>query len=354
MVSQFSPGFRFNNPLTAVWRDALASARTMTSVTITAPARLHLGFLDLNGGLGRRFGSLGLSVDGLRTRVNARAADHMQVNGPDSERVRRYADAMRTALDLRAEYDIAVEDVVPPHAGLGSGTQLALALAAAVRRLHGLPLDVEGDAVRLGRGTRSGAGIALFERGGLVVDGGSRATPRAPPMISRLQFPERWRVLVVLDPHRQGAHGAGEANAFARLPPASDTEAAHLCRVLVMKILPAVVEADLPTFGAGIRELQARVGDHFAPAQGGHRFASSTVAATLALLENEGAVGIGQSSWGPTGYAFVPSLDAAERILASVHGRPECKGVDIRICRALNSGAEITANVNADAPELRQ
>ncbi len=26
-----------------------------------APARLHLGFLDLNGGLGRRFGSLGLA-----------------------------------------------------------------------------------------------------------------------------------------------------------------------------------------------------------------------------------------------------------------------------------------------------
>ena len=329
----------------------LASARTM-SVTVTAPARLHLGFLDLNGGLGRRFGSLGLSIDGLCTRITARAAAHIRVNGPDSDRARRYADAMRAALDLRAEYDIAVDEVVPPHAGLGSGTQLAITIAAALRRLQGLPLDVEGDAVRLGRGVRSGAGIALFERGGLVVDGGSRETPRAPPLISRLPFPERWRVLVVLDPHRQGVHGAGETSAFARLPPASDAEAAHLCRLLVMKILPAVVEADLPTFGAGIKELQERVGDHFAPAQSGHRFASSAVAATLKLLENEGAVGIGQSSWGPTGYAFVPSLDAAERMLARVRGRPECKGVDIRICRALNSGAEITANVNADAPEL--
>jgi len=352
VVSQFSPVFRFNNPLTAIGRVALASARTTTSVTVTAPARLHLGFLDLNGSLGRRFGSIGLSIDGLRTRVTARAAAHMRVTGPDSERVRRYADAMRAALDLDTEYDIAVGEVMPPHAGLGSGTQLALAVAAVLRRLHSLLLDVERDAVRLGRGARSGAGIALFERGGLVVDGGSHATPRAPPMISRLQFPDRWRVLVVLDPNRQGVHGAGETSAFARLPPASDAEAAHLCRLLVMKILPAVVEADLPAFGDGINELQARVGDHFAPAQGGHRFASSAVAATLALIENEGAVGIGQSSWGPTGYAFLPSPDAAERVLAHVRGRPECKGVDIRICRALNSGAEITANVNADAPEL--
>src|SRR5262249_51547597 len=195
VVSQFSPGFRFNNPLTAIGRVALASARTTTSVTVTASARLHLGFLDLNGGLGRRFGSLGLSIDGLRTRITARAAAHMRVKGPDSARVSRDADAMRAALDLRAEYDIAVDDVVPPHAGLGSGTQLALAVAAALRRLQGLPLDVEGDAVRLGRGTRSGAGIALFERGGLVVDGGSRETPRAPPLISRLPVPGRWRVL---------------------------------------------------------------------------------------------------------------------------------------------------------------
>src|SRR5262249_40405651 len=97
VVSQFSTGFRFNNPLTAIGRVAWDSARTTPRVPAPAPARLHLGFLDLNGGLGRRFGSLGLSIDGLRTRVTARAAAHMRVNGPDSERVRRYADAMLAA-----------------------------------------------------------------------------------------------------------------------------------------------------------------------------------------------------------------------------------------------------------------
>src|SRR6185369_13930596 len=43
-------------------------------VTVTAPARLHLGFLDLEGGLGRRFGSLGLTLEGVVTRVGAARA----------------------------------------------------------------------------------------------------------------------------------------------------------------------------------------------------------------------------------------------------------------------------------------
>ena len=36
-------------------------------VTVAVAARLHLGFLDLNGGLGRRFGSLGLALDAPET-----------------------------------------------------------------------------------------------------------------------------------------------------------------------------------------------------------------------------------------------------------------------------------------------
>src|SRR4029077_16164411 len=38
------------------------------AVEVFAPARLHLGFLDLNGGLGRRFGSLVLTTAGTGTR----------------------------------------------------------------------------------------------------------------------------------------------------------------------------------------------------------------------------------------------------------------------------------------------
>ena len=327
------------------------STRLRARVTVTAPARLHLGFLDLNGATGRRFGSIGLAISGFKTQVSVAPAEQMRISGPDSDCVLAYVNAMQRAFDLGPAYDVRVEELVPRHAGLGSGTQLALAIAAAMRRLHELPLDLRGDAVRLGRGARSGAGIGLFQRGGLVVDGGRASAGGPAPIISHMAFPDRWRVLVVLDARRQGAHGTDEATAFAGLPPAPDTDAAHLCRLLVMKLLPAIAELDLAGFGAALEEMQGRLGDYFAPAQGGHRFVSADVAAALELLRRAGAVGIGQSSWGPTGYAFADSPEAANQILDEARRHSECRGVDIRICRGLNGGADITADVPANVPE---
>ena len=328
-----------------------APRQPTTKVTVTAPARLHLGFLDLNGRLGRRFGSIGLAISGLKTQISVAPAEHMRVSGPDTDRVRRYVELMQTGLALDGAYDVKVEELVPAHAGFGSGTQLALAVSAALRRLHGLPLDLRGDAVRLGRGARSGAGIGLFQHGGFVVDGGRKDRGGPAPIISHLPFPERWRVLVVVDTSSQGVHGSDETNAFAALPAAAETDVAHLCHVLVMQLLPAVAEADLPAFGAALEDIQRQLGDYFAPAQGGHRYASPRVAAALDLIRRAGGVGIGQSSWGPTGYAFAESNDAAQRMLHAVSQQGQIQGVDIRVCKGLNTGAEIMDQALAEMPD---
>ena len=47
----------------------------MKGVQVTTAARLHLGFLDLAGDLGRRFGSIGLAIDAFETRVAEQAHD---------------------------------------------------------------------------------------------------------------------------------------------------------------------------------------------------------------------------------------------------------------------------------------
>jgi beta-RFAP synthase len=313
-----------------------------TRVTVRAPARLHLGFLDLNGGLGRRFGSIGLALDGLGTRLTVRSAPRMHVEGPDAERAQAYIAATQRALSLHGSYRATIETAVPAHAGLGSGTQMALAVAAGLRWLHGLPLDPAGDAVRLGRGQRSGIGIAAFQVGGLVVDGGRGADTQAPPLISRIAFPESWRAIVLLDPARQGVHGGEETAAFAQLPEFSGKAAAQLCRLVLMQVLPAVAEQNIAVFGAGIREIQAVIGDYFAPVQGA-RFTSPEVGAVLAHLDAQGAHGIGQSSWGPTGFAFAASSQEAERLAALARALQTGRALDIRVCAALNRGAEITA-----------
>ena len=314
------------------------------SITVTIPARLHLGFLDLNGGLGRRFGSIGLAISNLRTKIVLRRGSKNQVSGPERQRVMHHIRKMVQRLALNDAHAVKVLEVVPAHAGLGSGTQLALAVAAGMRRLHDLPLDIEGDAIHLGRGARSGVGIGLFHRGGLVVDGGCGRKEVPAPIVSHIGFPERWRIIVVLDPARRGIHGAAEAAAFAKLPPFPDDDAAQLCRLVIMKALPAVADHDIVNFGSAIKELQARLGDYFAAAQGGTRFTSPDVAAVLAALDREGAFGIGQSSWGPTGFAFAATPEEADRLARIAQRHPSGQGLDIRVCAGFNRAAEIAVH----------
>jgi predicted sugar kinase len=119
-----------------------------------------------------------------------------------------------------------------------------------------------------------------------------------------------------------------------------------------MQALPALAEADIGSFAASIKQMQTILGAYFAPLQGGYPFASPDVAAALELLESEGALGIGQSSWGPTGFAFVRSLNEAKHLIAFARGQPRCETVDIIACKGLNRGADIEAATVAAMPDL--
>lgn len=311
------------------------------AVTVTVPARLHLGFLDLSHGRARRFGGIGLALSTLRTQITITRAPHGEIMGPHGARAREHVAAMQTYLRLADDHRVSIDAAVPAHAGLGSGTGIALAIAAGLRALYERPLDIDGDALRLGRGARSGLGIGLFSTGGLVVDGGRSAAARPPPVVSRLPFPDEWRIILVLDPARQGVYGPPEAAAFAALAPFAPARAAENCRLVLLQALPALVEHDLAGFAAAISELQVHIGEHFAPVQGGGRFTSPPVAAALNALEGAGACGIGQSSWGPTGFAFAADAARAFELVAGVRRDERFRALDIRVCRGLNHGAQV-------------
>ena len=325
----------------------LFAGQMQTSVKLTASARLHLGFLDLNGGTGRRFGSLGLAIDRPVTSLTIARAPETRVEGPERDRVAAHLASLTGRFGLRGGYCVTIHEAIPAHVGLGSGTQLALAVAAALRRLEGATPDVNTDALALQRGLRSGVGAALFSTGGFVVDGGHGAGKAMPPILCRVDFPEEWRVILVLDKAVKGVHGAKEREAFASLPRFPAPAAGDICRRVLMQALPAVVERDLPQFGEAIGHIQAILGNYLAPAQGGDRYTSPSVAAVMARLEQEGAKGIGQSSWGPAGFAFAASDDAAQRLVKLIQtdrlaGENKAQANPIMlICKANNSGAKI-------------
>ena len=273
---------------------------------VAASARLHLGFLDLNFSLDRRFGSIGMLLDGPVTRLRLQRSQWAEVRGPERQRASRALARMRERFPVAGEHRLDVLEAIPAHGGLGSGTQLALAVAAAFRRLHGIAPDLRSDAAWLGRGSRSGIGIGLFEQGGLVVDGGRRAEGDAPPpVLARVPVPEDWRILLLLDPAHRGLAGDEERAAFAELPPMGEAAVGEICRLVLMRALPALAEADLSRFGDAVTRIQARVGDYFAAAQGG-RFTSPRVAEALASLRRLGSPGIGPV-WNPPTHPDAPS-----------------------------------------------
>jgi len=311
------------------------------AVRVTCGARLHMGFLDLSFTLGRRFGSIGMALDRPQTQITLRRSAETRVDGPEAERAARYLGTLTRRLNLASAHSLTIAAAMPAHAGLGSGTQLGLGIAAALRRLHGLPPDIAGDARTLGRGGRSGIGLALFQHGGFVLDGGIGEAGGPPPMLSRVAVPETWRVLLIRDTAQTGLSGSDEVAAFAALPPLDDAYSAEICRVALMQVLPALVEDDLPRFGTAISRIQVIMGEYFAPAQGG-RFTSPRLAAALSLLSDAGATGAGQSSWGPAGFAFTNSQAMAERLTDLLRRSTESDGFDITICRPRNDGATMT------------
>jgi beta-RFAP synthase len=210
-----------------------------------------------------------------------------------------------------------VDQALPRHAGLGSGTQLALAVARAMAELNGMSAGVAELAVAVGRTRRSAIGTWTFAGGGLVLEGGRKQEGEGvAPLLSRIPFPPEWRCVVAVPEAASTISGAGEAEAFAQLPPASEKDVERVAHVVLMGLLPALVEADIAAFGAALNAIQTITGRWFASVQGG-TFAPGPSADLVQRMSDWGAKGVGQSSWGPTVYGIV----SGERTGAELAGR---------------------------------
>jgi beta-RFAP synthase len=287
-------------------------------VSVIAPARLHMGFMDLSGSLGRYFGSIGLGLEEIYTELLLSAAPELTVTGLANCRARPYLQQFCQALGVSQQLHLQIKQLIPEHVGLGSGTQMALAIGSALNAYYDLGLTIREIAKLSERGRRSGIGIGIFEQGGLVVDGGRGELTQTPPVISQLAIPETWRIILVFDHQDQGLHGEQELAAFKNLPPFPHHEAAQLCYLLLMQGLPAVAEHNLTEFGSFINRLQRSVGEYFAAAQGGGLFTSLEVGLAMNWLEQQGAVAIGQTSWGPTGFCMVENALIADQLVTEI------------------------------------
>ena len=288
------------------------------AVFVEAPARLHFGVLDLRGSLGRWFGGIGTAAPAPTLLVSAERAAVLEVQGEDSDRASVFASRFLTHHGIRDGARVRVHRALPAHSGLGSGTQLALAVARALAELHDVSTDAPSLARAVRRGRRSAIGTWIFAAGGLVVEGGRRPDrDECGPLLARLPFPPAWRCVVAVPNAPPGISGGAEEEAFAQLPAPSAREVERVSHVVLMALLPALAEADLGTFGAALTEIQEITGRWFAPVQGG-TFAAGASEHLVRRMAGWGASGVGQSSWGPAVYGIVDGVEAGRRLAERV------------------------------------
>jgi len=312
---------------------------------VHASSRLHFGLLGLSSRdkpeqTVRDFGGIGLMIEKPGVVVAVETASAWSAEGPLAERALDYARQFTRSLSLPTtpSFHIAVEHCAPEHVGLGTGTQLGLAVARGLAAALGhADLPAPALAQHIGRGRRSAIGIHGFDLGGLLVDGGKGPATAVAPLVARVGFPLNWRVILVLISGPQGLHGSPESQAFAELhgrQQRTDT----LCRLVLLGILPAVVERDLPAFGAALYEFNRLVGEMFRPFQSG-TYALEQGAAVVEFVRGQGVPAVGQTSWGPAIFAVVEE-DHADSVAERIR---EHLGFEVMVTSAANEGARALA-----------
>lgn len=318
-------------------------------VRVDAGARIHIGFVNLSLAHERLYGGVGVALD--EPRVVLRAEPSGAVDCSDAL-VAEYAERACRVLDVPG-VALTVERAVDRHVGLGSGTQLSLSTLTAVAAAYDLEPAVREHAPMLGRGGRSGVGVAAFEAGGFIVDAGHpterfTSEPPAPggwvvpKVVSRHDVPSEWRFLLVRPETEPGRSGDAENESMRSIVERADPSVADdLAALLTRRLLPAIVDRRLDAFGEAVSAFGRLNGAWYAEEQGG--VYRPPVGQLIDTLSDRSSVrGIGQSSWGPTVYGVtdekraVDARDDAERALDEV-------GIDgdVSIVEARNEGARV-------------
>jgi beta-ribofuranosylaminobenzene 5'-phosphate synthase len=326
-------------------------------VTVETGARLHFGFQNLALAHARLYGGVGVALDEPGIALSVEPATSPECADPAVEPF------VRDAVDLLGVEGarVTVEERFERHVGFGSGTQLALATLAGVARAHGQRVDPRELAPELGRGGRSGVGVAAFEGGGFVVDAGHpterfTADPPAagswtvPRPIARHDLPDDWR-FVLVTPEGAGKSGTPEERSMRAVVERADPGIAdEIAALLTRRLLPAAAGADIEAFGAAVARLGRLNGAWYADEQGGvYRPPAGELVDRLG--DCPAVTGAGQSSWGPTVYGVTRAadLDAATGAARAALGRIGREGT-VRTAAASAVGARIRGGSDSEPP----
>jgi beta-ribofuranosylaminobenzene 5'-phosphate synthase len=332
----------------------------MVKIRVTTPCRIHLSLIDENGYTGRVDGGIGLMLD--RPNVIFEATNHAEVFKIEAHKyyresievINEQASKIFKAFNINNKnFHFNLKRYFPSHVGLGSKTQLSLAIAVAITKLKNINHTSLKALTRLvDRGGTSGIGWRGFEQGGFIVDAGhefgegkeketflpSSASKKANPALTILRYPipEHWRFVLVIPNVKKGAYGDEEISIFQSHAPIPKEEVNEVSHQILMKIVPGIIKQNLGCFGEGLKRIQ-NIGFKKIEISLQHEI----VKKTLTFFEEYGVKAYGMSSFGPSVIGIVESDEEANKLLKDVQMRLNSTGGHIYLCRPNNNGAKI-------------
>ena len=324
----------------------------MMNVEVITGSRLHFGLICGTPQTGWRFGGVGVMLRQPSWRIAIRettaAVDQISASSETTGRVAEFLQKIRHTLSLPA-VELSVKSEVPFHTGLGGGTQLGLAMAAAAALLanHRAVHDPYRLADLAQRAERSAIGTVGFRDGGFLIDHGLPDTPSEKRIVHRIVVPEAWRFVLVRPMSAQGLCGDRERSFFNQRAIMSESLLESLVGQIEDCLTPSIQSEKFETFSVSLEDYGDAVGRFYAAEQG-DIFAHPVIRKLVAMLRAAGIRGAAQSSWGPGISIPASSIEHARSIVDRIP--PELDGTQLRvdIAEALNSGASL----RTECPEV--
>jgi beta-RFAP synthase len=271
-------------------------------------------------------------------------AEQLMASGPDAARTLQFARTYLQSVGVQPFPAVAltITSLPPAHSGLGSGTQLALAVARGLETwLHFAPEDAVRLARRVGRGLRSAVGVHGFQHGGLLVEAGKFSPAEISPLLAHVSLPTAWRWLLASPRQASGLSGQDEVEAFRQLPAVPAQVTSQLRHIAIEQLAPAARAEDFDTFSEAIFAYGQLAGQCFQQRQGGI-YCSPAAAAFAEACRALGLIGVGQSSWGPTMFALCPSDEHALRTVVPLQHDPRFQDWEFSLTPTSPRGAQVT------------
>jgi beta-ribofuranosylaminobenzene 5'-phosphate synthase len=147
---------------------------------------------------------------------------------------------------------------------------------------------------------------------------------------------------LITPPDEKGLYGDREHQAFNESPSMTPAVLNELCLLICTSLLPAVEGENFNGFSAALYTFGRRVGEYFAPHQGG-AVANPRMAALAEQLRTNGIEGVGQTSWGPTLFAVCPTEAVAASVAAEICRSANWSDCAVRVVQGKNDGAQVEA-----------